>query len=116
MSTAVSQKIPTQMYIDGSWCDALSGKRLAVINPADESVVAEVAYGSAAEAHRAIDAASKAFPAWHCSVGLRPRENLEKDRGVDAGPRRNDRPHAHPGTRQAARRGQGRGAGRGRYV
>ncbi len=64
MATAVSQKIPTQMYIDGLWCDSLSGKTLAVINPADESVVAEVAYGSAEEARRAIDSASKAFPAW----------------------------------------------------
>ena len=57
-------RIPTQMYIDGEWCDAPAGKTLAVINPADESVVAEVAYGSAAEAGRAIDAASRAFPAW----------------------------------------------------
>ncbi len=64
MSTAVAEKIPTQMYIDGAWCDALTGKTLAVINPADESVVAEVAYGSADEAQRAIDAASRAFPGW----------------------------------------------------
>ncbi len=64
MSTAVASKIPTQMYIDGAWCDAPDGKTLAVINPADESVVAEVAYGSAAEAHRAIEAASRVFPAW----------------------------------------------------
>jgi succinate-semialdehyde dehydrogenase/glutarate-semialdehyde dehydrogenase len=69
MSTAVAPRIPTQMYIDGEWCDAPAGKTLAVINPADESVVAEVAYGSAAEAGRAIDAASRAFPAWRaCSA------------------------------------------------
>ena len=64
MSTAVAQKIPSQMYINGAWCEGEAGKTLAVINPADESVVAEVAYGSAAEARRAIDAASRAFPAW----------------------------------------------------
>jgi succinate-semialdehyde dehydrogenase / glutarate-semialdehyde dehydrogenase len=64
MSTMVASKIPTQMYIDGAWCDGPAGKTLAVINPADESVVAEVAYGSAAEAVRAIDAASQAAPAW----------------------------------------------------
>ena len=55
---------PTRMYIDGQWCDALDGKTLAVINPADESVLAEVAYGTRAEADRAIDAAARAFPAW----------------------------------------------------
>ena len=52
------------MFIDGSWCDARDGKTLAVINPADESVLAEVAYGTRAEADRAIAAAERAFPAW----------------------------------------------------
>ena len=64
MSTAVATEIPTQMYIDGAWCDATDGKTLAVINPADESVVAEVAYGRRADAERAIEAAARAFPAW----------------------------------------------------
>ncbi len=35
-----------------------------MINPADESVVAEVAYGGRADAERAIEAAATAFPAW----------------------------------------------------
>ena len=64
MQTAVASKIPTQMYIEGAWCDGAAGKTLAVINPADESVVAEVAYGSTADAERAIDAAARAAAAW----------------------------------------------------
>jgi succinate-semialdehyde dehydrogenase/glutarate-semialdehyde dehydrogenase len=52
------------MYIDGRWVDAADGRTLAVINPADESTVAEVAYGTRADAERAIEAAAKAFPAW----------------------------------------------------
>ena len=64
MQTAVASKIPTQMYIEGAWCDGPAGKTLAVINPADESVVAEVAYGSTADAERAIDAAARAAAAW----------------------------------------------------
>ena len=55
---------PTRMYIDGSWCDAQDGQTLSVINPADESVLAEVAYGTRTEADRAIAAAERAFPAW----------------------------------------------------
>ncbi len=55
---------PTQMYIKGQWCDAPDGKTLPVINPADESTLAEIAYGSRADADRAIDAAAAAFPAW----------------------------------------------------
>jgi succinate-semialdehyde dehydrogenase/glutarate-semialdehyde dehydrogenase len=52
------------MFIDGAWCDADNGRTLAVINPADESILAEVAYGSRVEAERAIQAAARALPAW----------------------------------------------------
>ncbi len=55
---------PTRMYIDGQWAGADRGTTLAVINPADESTLAEVAYGGRAEADRAIEAAAKAMPAW----------------------------------------------------
>ena len=56
--------VNTQMYIDGRWVDALSGKTLAVVNPADESTIADVAFGNRADADRAIEAAARAFPAW----------------------------------------------------
>lgn len=62
-ATAKSE-YPTRMHIDGQWCDARDGKTLAVINPADESVLAEVVYGTRAETERAIAAAARAFPAW----------------------------------------------------
>ncbi|MFI5460169.1 MAG: NAD-dependent succinate-semialdehyde dehydrogenase [Isosphaerales bacterium] len=64
MSTAVASEIKTQMLIDGAWCDARSGQTLSVINPADESVLAEVAYGTKGEAQRAVDAAARSFPEW----------------------------------------------------
>ena len=54
----------TRMYIDGHWRDADDGRTLAVINPADESTVAEVAFGGRPEAEAAITAAAKAMPAW----------------------------------------------------
>src|SRR3954454_2993090 len=62
MATATT--IPTRMYIDGQWVDAADGTTLAVINPADESTLADVAYGTRADADKAIAAAEKAFPAW----------------------------------------------------
>ncbi len=64
MATVVASEFQTKLYIDGKWCGSDSGKTLSVINPADESVVAEVAYGSALEATRAIEAAAHAFPEW----------------------------------------------------
>jgi succinate-semialdehyde dehydrogenase/glutarate-semialdehyde dehydrogenase len=62
-STALDP-VGTRMFIDGRWCDADAGTTLAVLNPADESTLAEVAYGGRAEADRAIDAAARAMPAW----------------------------------------------------
>ena len=78
MATAVASELQTQMYIDGAWCDAQDGKTLAVINPADESVVAEVAYGGRAEAERAIEAAARAFPAWRASSAYDRAKVLKK--------------------------------------
>jgi succinate-semialdehyde dehydrogenase/glutarate-semialdehyde dehydrogenase len=53
-----------QLYINGKWVDSSSGKRLAVINPATEESIAEVAMGTREDCRLAIEAASKALPAW----------------------------------------------------
>ena len=53
-----------QAYIDGRWCDADSGETLAVLNPANGSVVAEVAKCGTAETRRAIEAAERAQGEW----------------------------------------------------
>ena len=54
----------TQSYIDGAWCEADSGKRFDVDNPADGSIVGSVPVCGAGETKRAIDAANAALPAW----------------------------------------------------
>jgi succinate-semialdehyde dehydrogenase/glutarate-semialdehyde dehydrogenase len=53
-----------QAYIDGTWCDADSGETLAVLNPANGRVVAEVAKCGTAETRRAIEAAERAQVQW----------------------------------------------------
>lgn len=54
-----------KVLVAGEWIDAKSGHVLTDINPADTSdVVAEFPSMEAADVHRAIDAASDAFPAW----------------------------------------------------
>src|SRR4051794_33772376 len=78
MATATAKESPTQMYIDGKWCDARSGKTLAVVNPADESTLAEVAYGDRAEAERAIEAAARALPAWRAASAYDRARVLKK--------------------------------------
>jgi succinate-semialdehyde dehydrogenase / glutarate-semialdehyde dehydrogenase len=64
MSSATAAAELRKMYIDGKWCTAQDGRTLEVINPATETVVAEVAYGGRAEAKRAVEAAARAMPAW----------------------------------------------------
>jgi aldehyde dehydrogenase (NAD+) len=51
----------SRMLIDGKLVDADSGQTFANVNPATEEVIGHVADGSAAEMHRAIDAARRAF-------------------------------------------------------
>jgi len=51
-------------FVDGQWIHADSGDTLAVTNPADGSVLAQVASVGVAETRRAIAAAERALPAW----------------------------------------------------
>jgi len=53
-----------KMLIDGEWTDASDGVTWSVINPATEKKVADVPFGGADEASRAISAAESALPRW----------------------------------------------------
>ena len=53
-----------QCYIDGQWCDADSGKTLAVIDPGSGEQLGTVPSMAEAETARAIAAAEAALPAW----------------------------------------------------
>jgi aldehyde dehydrogenase (NAD+) len=86
MTTAAGHE--ERMLIDGELVAADSGQTFANVNPATEEVLGSVADASAAEMHRAIDAARRAFDetAWstdkalrvHCLTQL--QEALEKER------------------------------------
>jgi acyl-CoA reductase-like NAD-dependent aldehyde dehydrogenase len=53
-----------QQHIDGAWTEAAGGGRWEVINPATEEVVRSVPFGGREDCRAAIEAASRAFPAW----------------------------------------------------
>ena len=57
-----NQLLKTQNFIDGQWRDG-AGK-LAVTDPANGELLAEIADGSAADAEQAVAAAHAAFPEW----------------------------------------------------
>ena len=52
------------MFIDGQWCEAASGRRFDVTDPATGEVIGDVPDGDAGDAARAIGAADSAFAAW----------------------------------------------------
>lgn len=62
-STAVKPPVvrQTQMLINGRWCDAISGKTFATINPATEEVISQVAEGDTEDVDLAVRAARNAF-------------------------------------------------------
>jgi succinate-semialdehyde dehydrogenase / glutarate-semialdehyde dehydrogenase len=67
------------LFIDGKWVPAQAGGHLAVYDPADESVLAELADARAADAMAALNAACVAQPAWAASA---PRARGELLRGA----------------------------------
>src|SRR4051812_42263452 len=62
------------LYIGGTWREAEGAKRFDVIDPADGSVLTDVADGSIGDAVAALDAAVDAQAAWAATA---PRERGE---------------------------------------
>ncbi|MCH2191181.1 MAG: NAD-dependent succinate-semialdehyde dehydrogenase [Gammaproteobacteria bacterium] len=63
-------------YINGQWESANSGKTYAVLNPADEVEIAQVARCDARDTKRAIDAAQTALIAWQSRTAKERAELL----------------------------------------
>ena len=56
--------IETRLFIGGEFVESVEGGRIAVTNPHDNSVLAEISEARPADIDRAVEAARKAFPAW----------------------------------------------------
>ncbi len=56
--------VPTDLFVDGAWVPAASGKRFDVVNPATEEVIASVADGGEEDALRAIETAARVQRTW----------------------------------------------------
>ncbi|KMO19327.1 aldehyde dehydrogenase [Methylobacterium indicum] len=61
MTTAAG---PLGLYIDGRYQPASTGRTIAVENPKDRTICAEVAEGDASDIETALDAAERAAPRW----------------------------------------------------
>ncbi len=89
MSAALAEthgiRVPDKLYIGGRFVDALDGKTLAVLNPHDNSTIADVALASAADVNRAVVAARAAFPRWsRLAAGERGRLLLKLADAIEA--------------------------------
>ena len=76
----------SRMLIDGKLVEAEGGKTFDNINPATEEVIGQVADGSAADMHRAIDAARRAFDEtqWAYDRDFRKRCLQQLQEGLEA--------------------------------
>ena len=54
----------TQLYIDGAWCAAASGRTHPVINPATGEIIGKFAWADRADLDRALAAVDKGFQTW----------------------------------------------------
>jgi len=79
-ATEASVECPRErrLLINGQWVEAAAGGRLDVINPADESVLANVAHGRRADADKAVAAAVKAFATWSKTTAYDRAKLLKK--------------------------------------
>ena len=55
--------------MDGAWVTARSGATITVDNPATCDLIDVVPKLGAVETHQAVDAATRAFPAWRTKPG-----------------------------------------------
>ncbi|HEY0234970.1 MAG TPA: NAD-dependent succinate-semialdehyde dehydrogenase [Afipia sp.] len=53
-----------QLFIDGAWCDSLSGKTIPVTNPATEEKIGEIAHAQREDLELAVNAAERGFRVW----------------------------------------------------
>src|SRR3954447_14861339 len=74
MTADVLSKVPTDLFIGGTWRGAGEGGRFDVTDPATGEVIAQVADASVEDGMAAVNAAAEAGPAWAATP---PRERAE---------------------------------------
>lgn len=63
-AAGLKQAIRHQLFINGRFVDAASGKTLPTLNPHDNTPIADVAMADAEDVDRAVAAAQAAYPQW----------------------------------------------------
>jgi succinate-semialdehyde dehydrogenase/glutarate-semialdehyde dehydrogenase len=74
----VDTTLRTDLYVDGAWRPASTDARASVHDPADGSVIADVAVADVADCLAAVDAADRARPGWAATAPRQRSEILRK--------------------------------------
>jgi succinate-semialdehyde dehydrogenase/glutarate-semialdehyde dehydrogenase len=74
MTADLLSKMPTDLFIGGTWRTGSEGGRFDVTDPATGDVIAQVADGSVDDGMAAVNAAAEAGPAWAATA---PRQRAE---------------------------------------
>ena len=69
-------------YIDGQWLAPEGRERAAVVCPATEEILCEIALGDARDVERAVQAARRAFPAWAATPPAQRAATLARLHGL----------------------------------
>ena len=72
----------TQLFINGEWQDAQSGKTLAVFNPSTGKEIGRVAHADTADLDRALAAAQKGFETWRDMTAIERNKIMRKAAGL----------------------------------
>jgi len=76
--TAYLDSVPADLFIGGIWRAASGGKRINVLNPSNEQILAQVADATQDDALLAVEAASAAGAAWAATPPRRRAEILRR--------------------------------------
>ena len=66
------------LFIDGTWREGRGGQRTAVLNPADESKLADLPLAEIADLDEALEAAARAFRLWRRTTAFERAAILER--------------------------------------
>ncbi|MFD1261254.1 NAD-dependent succinate-semialdehyde dehydrogenase [Entomomonas asaccharolytica] len=81
--------IAVQLFINGKWCDAKSGKKIDIVNPATEGVIGQLAHAEQADLDLALKAAEKGLQVWSETSAferyklMRKAANLLRERATE---------------------------------
>ncbi|OUR74498.1 aldehyde dehydrogenase [Marinomonas sp. 42_23_T18] len=78
-ATGTLKDLPSQLYINGEWCDAQGDAKLAILDPSSGKEFTQVSAAQAVDVERAINAANLAFhQGWKTSKGHERARILNK--------------------------------------